>query len=69
VNSSIQLLSQTDVVAAAKDAVQVRTALLANFSASAQGKTGSDKCSGAGPSAPMLTGPLFAGFISVVQSF
>ncbi|KAJ7259026.1 aspartic peptidase domain-containing protein [Mycena rebaudengoi] len=63
-------LSQTDAAAAAKDAVQVRTALLANFSASAQSKTGSDKCSGTSPSAPMLAGPLFAGFLSVaVQSF
>ncbi|KAJ7197110.1 hypothetical protein C8J57DRAFT_1546238 [Mycena rebaudengoi] len=63
-------LSQTDAAAAAKDAVQVRTALLANFSASAQSKTGSDKCSGTSQSAPMLAGPLFAGFLSVVvQSF
>ncbi|KAF8210041.1 hypothetical protein K438DRAFT_1753647 [Mycena galopus ATCC 62051] len=69
VNSSIQLLSQTDAAAAAKDAVQVRTALLANFSASAQGKTVSANGSGTRPSVPVVVGLLFAGFINVVQNF
>ncbi|KAF8210043.1 aspartic peptidase domain-containing protein [Mycena galopus ATCC 62051] len=67
VNSSIQLLSQTDAAAAAKDAVQLRTALLANFSASAQHqKTVPLKGSGMRPSAPVLVGLLFAAFINVV---
>ncbi|KAJ6534330.1 aspartic peptidase domain-containing protein [Mycena capillaripes] len=69
--SSIQLLSQTDAAAAAKDVITVRMALLSGLTNDAQGKDG--KKTSATPNlkvAPMAVGLLFAGFISVViQSF